>query len=189
VRRLQTSNSFSVPHPGGEKSVLYQAVYDNSMTVLVFSIRGDQAVNEVKLQNELTNLANQYSAKLSRRLETQKRNRNGRLFLYPGYIAPDMEDKYIRPISSCIPSSAVIDKTAVELENFVTGANESGYHVVGANWVIHRTERLVDVRKAQKGDRSIHNPSQTLQTARGIEVGHIFQLGTKYSQAMCATYT
>jgi len=84
-----------------------------------------------------------------------------------GYIAPDMEDKYIRPISSCIPSSAV-DKTAVELENFVTGANESGYHVVGANWGEQFTGR--SGTRAQKGDRSIHNPSQTLQTARGIEV-------------------
>jgi len=57
------ANSFGVPYPGGE-NVLYQAVYDNSLTVLVLvSIRGSRG--EVKLHNELTNLANQYSAKLS----------------------------------------------------------------------------------------------------------------------------
>jgi prolyl-tRNA synthetase len=48
---------------------------------------------------------------------------------------------------------------------------------------------VVDVRKAQAGDRAVHDPSQILQTARGIEMGHIFQLGTKYSQALGATYT
>ena len=178
------------------KSVLYQAVYDNGMTVLVLvSIRGDQAVNEVKLQNELTNLANQYNAKTVLALtvpdaEAQQKWAVNSLPL--GYIAPDIEDKYIRSGKQLHPKFLrLVDKTAQDLKNFVTGANESGYHVVGANWgeQFTRTEQLVDVRKAQKGDRSIHDPSQTLQTARGIEVGHIFQLGTKYSQAMCATYT
>lgn len=178
------------------KSVLYQAVYDNGMTVLVLvSIRGDQVVNEVKLQNELTNLANQYNAKTVLALtvpdaEAQQKWAVNSLPL--GYIAPDIEDKYIRSGKQLHPKFLrLVDKTAQDLKNFVTGANESGYHVVGANWgeQFTRTEQLVDVRKAQKGDRSIHNPSQTLQTARGIEVGHIFQLGTKYSQAMCATYT
>ncbi|MGB6166639.1 MAG: His/Gly/Thr/Pro-type tRNA ligase C-terminal domain-containing protein, partial [Geitlerinemataceae cyanobacterium] len=50
-------------------------------------------------------------------------------------------------------------------------------------------ENVVDIRKATAGDRSVHDPSQTLKTARGIEVGHIFQLGTKYSTALGATYT
>ena len=178
------------------KSVLYQAVYDNGMTVLVLvSIRGDQAVNEVKLQNELTNLANQYSAKTVLALtvpDAEAQQKWAAIPLPLGYIAPDIEDKYIRSDKQLHPKFLrLVDKTAVELKNFVTGANESGYHVVGANWgeQFTRTEQLVDVRKAQKGDRSINDPSQTLQTARGIEVGHIFQLGTKYSQAMCATYT
>ena len=190
------SQEFMVLADAGEDEVLYQAVYDNGMTVLVLvSIRGDQAVNEVKLQNELTNLANQYNAKTVLALtvpdaEAQQKWAVNSLPL--GYIAPDIEDKYIRSGKQLHPKFLrLVDKTAQDLKNFVTGANESGYHVVGANWgeQFTRTEQLVDVRKAQKGDRSIHDPSQTLQTARGIEVGHIFQLGTKYSQAMCATYT
>jgi prolyl-tRNA synthetase len=62
---------------------------------------------------------------------------------------------------------------------------------VGANWGKDFTlpEVTVDVRKAMAGDRAIHDPSQILQTARGIEIGHIFQLGIKYSNALGATYT
>lgn len=47
----------------------------------------------------------------------------------------------------------------------------------------------VDLRQAQSGDRCVHDPSQHLEAARGIEVGHIFQLGRKYSEAMGATFT
>ena len=69
------------------------------------------------------------------------------------------------------------------LTNFIAGANEAGKHVVGANWDtnISLPSVNVDVQKAMVGDRAIHDPTQTLETARGIEVGHIFQLGTKYS--------
>jgi prolyl-tRNA synthetase len=85
----------------------------------------------------------------------------------------------------------LVDQTVVELKNFVTGSNESGYHVVGGNWnsEFKLPELVVDVRKARPGDRAMHNPEQTLKSARGIEVGHIFQLGIKYSKAMGATYT
>jgi prolyl-tRNA synthetase len=85
----------------------------------------------------------------------------------------------------------LVDRTAVDLTNFVTGSNELGYHVVGANWdrEFPLPAMVVGVRTAKAGDRAVHNPEQTLQSARGIEVGHIFQLGTKYSQAMGATYT
>ncbi len=70
------------------------------------------------------------------------------------------------------------------------GADEADYHVVGANWGKEFTlPTVVNLDKAKEGDRAVHDPSQILQTARGIEVGHIFQLGTKYSQAMKATFT
>ncbi|MEN9521571.1 MAG: hypothetical protein RLZZ381_4159, partial [Cyanobacteriota bacterium] len=68
---------------------------------------------------------------------------------------------------------------------------EVGYHVFGANWGDNFTlpELQVDIQKAQAGDRAIHDPSQTLISARGIEAGHIFQLGTKYSEVLGATFT
>jgi prolyl-tRNA synthetase len=107
-------------------------------------------------------------------------------------MAPDLADDYIAG-SKEVNSKflRLVDRTAVDLKNFVTGSNESGYHVVGANWdkEFPLPATVVGVRTAKKGDRAVHNPEQTLQSARGIEVGHIFQLGTKYSQAMGATYT
>jgi prolyl-tRNA synthetase len=178
------------------KNVLYQTVYDNGITVLVLvNIRGDQEVNQVKLQNELTKLAANYGAKAIISLDVP----NGEMqetwaakSLPLGYIAPDIEDEYITANKQFHSQFVrLVDKTAVELKNFVTGANEAGYHVVGANWdeQFKLPALVVDIRKARPGDRAVHNPEQTLQTARGIEVGHIFQLGTKYSQAMGATYT
>ena len=178
------------------KNVLYQTVYDNGMTVLVLvSIRGDQDVNEVKLQNELTKLAPQYGGKTIIALTVPDAEAQQKWAAKPlplGYIAPDITDDYITEDKQIHPKFVrLVDKTAVNLKNFVTGSNESGYHVVGANWgeQFKLPEMVLDVRKARLGDRAIHDPSQTLQTARGIEIGHIFQLGTKYSVAMGATYT
>jgi prolyl-tRNA synthetase len=178
------------------KNVLYQAVYDNGITVLVLvSIRGDQDVNQVKLLNELTKLAGNYQAKTVLFLtvpDAEAQRKWAAKSLPLGYISPDVADDYIAG-SKEVNSKflRLVDRTAVDLTNFVTGANESGYHVVGANWGTEfpLPETVVGVRTAKKGDRAVHNPEQTLQSARGIEVGHIFQLGTKYSEAMGATYT
>ncbi|MEH2333007.1 proline--tRNA ligase [Nostoc sp.] len=178
------------------KNVLYQTVYDNGLTVLVLvSIRGDQEVNEVKLQNELTKLASEYGAKTIISLDVpnvEAQQAWTAKSLPLGYIAPDITDEYITANKQIHPNFLrLVDQTAVDLKNFVTGANETGYHVVGANWGEQFTlpSTVVDIRKARPGDRAIHNPEQTLFSARGIEAGHIFQLGTKYSQAMGATYT
>ncbi|MEG4213990.1 proline--tRNA ligase [Microcoleus sp. Pol14C6] len=178
------------------KNVLYQAVYDNGITVLVLvSTRGDQEVNQVKLLNELTKLAGNYQAKTVLFLtvpDAEAQRKWAAKSLPLGYMAPDVADDYIAG-SKQVNSKflRLVDRTAVDLTNFVTGSNESGYHVVGANWnkEFPLPATVVGVRTAKKGDRAVHNPEQTLQSARGIEVGHIFQLGTKYSQAMGATYT
>ncbi len=178
------------------KNVLYQAVYDNGTTVLVLvSIRGDRDINEVKLQNHLTSVAGQYSAKNLLALtvpdiEAQKKWAAKSLPL--GYIAPDISDDYIKSDRTIHPKFLrLVDETAASLQNFVTGANESNYHVVGASWgqQFPKPLQAIDLQKARAGDFSTHNPTQILQSARGIEVGHIFQLGTKYSQALGATYT
>ncbi|MGK7933247.1 MAG: proline--tRNA ligase [Microcystaceae cyanobacterium] len=178
------------------KNVLYQGMYDNGMLVLVLvSIRGDQDVNEVKLQNELTKLAPQYSAKtlLSLTVPDEKEQKKWAANPLPlGYIAPNLEDSYINKDKSVAPQFLrLADETVIDLKNFVTGSNETGYHVLGGNWGEEFTlpTLVVDIRKAMVGDRSVHDPSQTLESARGIEVGHIFQLGTKYSEAMGATFT
>ena len=180
------------------KNVLYQVVYDNGTTILVLvSIRGDQEVNDVKLQNELTKLAPEFSAKTLLSLTVPDEEAQQKWAAKPlplGYISPNLEDSYINSKTKEGEHSKflrMVDKTAVELKNFVTGADESGYHVVGANWGKEFTlpKIIVDIRKAKKGDRAVHDSNQILDSARGIEVGHIFQLGIKYSQAMGATFT
>lgn len=177
------------------KNVLYQAVFDSGITALVLvSIRGDQDVNDVKLQNELTKIANQFGGKavLSLTVPDAEAQQKWAAKLLPlGYISPGLSDDYIQSDKNIAAKFVrLVDQTAIDLQNFVTGADESNYHVMGANWGKEfQKPQVVDVRKAKAGDRAIHDPAQTLQTARGIEIGHIFQLGTKYSKAMNATYT
>lgn len=178
------------------KDVLYQVSYDNGRRVLVIvSIRADQDVNETKLQNALTNLAGNYGGSAVLALEVPDEEAQAKWATKPlplGYIAPNLSDEYIGKAEGLEPKFLrLVDETAVELRNFATGSNESGFHVVGANWgkEFELPEIKVDVRTAVAGDRAIHDPSQIIQTARGIEIGHIFQLGNKYSQALGATYT
>jgi prolyl-tRNA synthetase len=178
------------------KNVLYQVTYDNGMTVLILvSIRGDQEVNEVKLINELTKLAGDYNAKTILSLSVPDTDAQKKWTAKPlplGYIAPNIADDYIQSVKDIAPKFLrLVDKTAVELKNFVTGANESSFHLVGANWDkdIKSPNNIVDIRKSRPGDRAVHDPEQIIQSARGIEAGHIFQLGTKYSEIMGATYT
>ncbi|WAL58071.1 proline--tRNA ligase [Thermocoleostomius sinensis] len=178
------------------KNVLYQVTYDNGMNVLVIvSIRGDQEVNEVKLQNELVKLGSQYGGKAVIGLTVPDEVAQKEWAAKPlplGYIAPDLSDDYIKSTKNLAAKFLrLVDKTAIDLKHFVTGSNESGYHVVGANWgkQFELPKVVLDVRKARPGDRAVHDSNQILQSARGIEIGHIFQLGTKYSTAMGATYT
>ncbi len=178
------------------KQVVYQAVFNSGKIALVLvSIRADQEVNEVKLKNELVKLAGQFQAStvLNLRIldsELQKEFTSKPLPI--GYIAPDLPDDYIAPHPEVFPQFLRIgDHTIVALQNFVTGTNELDYSLVGANWGVNfpLPPIIADIRKAKAGDRAVHDPNQILQSARGIEVGHIFQLGTKYSQAMGAMFT
>lgn len=179
------------------KNVLYQATYDSGTTVLVLvSIRGDQDVNDTKLTNELTRQAATYGGTTVIALEVPDEAAQAKWAAKPlplGYIAPNLADDYIQSdLSGVAPQFLrLVDETAVELANFVTGSNQAGYHTVGGNWGQEYAlpKLVVDLRTAQAGDRATHDPSQILETARGIEIGHIFQLGTKYSQALGATYT
>ena len=178
------------------KNVLYEVLYDSGTTVMVLvAIRGDQNVNEVKLKNELAIFAPQYQGSVVLDLRVSNETAQQKWATKPlpwGYIAPDLGDDYIKSSKDYAPKFLrIVDKTVVYLKNFVTGANENGYHQIGANWdkEFKLPKLVVDVRTAVVGDRAVHNHEQNLETARGIEVGHIFQLGTKYSRAMGATFT
>jgi prolyl-tRNA synthetase len=130
-----------------------------------------------------------------------------------GYLGPDLGDAVLAasakadgsdPVAARSGSTAaaspsprlarhflrLTDPTAAELPSFVCGTNQIDQHRVGASWEgLDLQPEVVDLRAAQPGDRCLHDPSQILTAARGIEVGHIFQLGRKYSDAMEARFT
>ena len=84
----------------------------------------------------------------------------------------------------------VADETVKDLKNFVIGCNQTDKHLVGANWgvEVELPEKIADVRLVEEHDKCVDCGSD-LKVTRGIEVGNIFKLGTKYSKAMNATFT
>jgi len=89
------------------------------------------------------------------------------------------------PVGLAIP--VYVDHAASVVADFVCGANEEGHHLRGVNWIRDLPlANVVDLRNVVAGDPSPDGEG-TLELKRGIEVGHIFQLGTKYSEAMKAT--
>jgi len=86
------------------------------------------------------------------------------------------------PVGLTIP--VIVDASAAYLADFVCGANETDFHYTGVNWSTDAGEfKVADIRNVLAGDASPDGKG-TLEIKRGIEVGHIFQLGDKYSQAM-----
>lgn len=87
-----------------------------------------------------------------------------------------------------LKARVVADRAVAAMADWVCGANEDGFHLTGVNWSRDLPEpEVADIRNAEAGDPSPDGKG-TLEIARGIEVGHIFQLGNKYSSAMGATY-
>ncbi len=92
----------------------------------------------------------------------------------------------IGPLGLDIP--VIADYATREMSDFVCGANQHEQHFTGVNWIRDLPEpQFADLRKAVEGDPCPQDPSLSLSVKRGIEVGHVFQLGTKYSEAFDAT--
>lgn len=95
---------------------------------------------------------------------------------------------YLGPVGTKVPVKVVADRTVANMSDFVCGANERDYHLTGVNWGRDLPEPLVaDLRNVVAGDASPDGKG-TLAICRGIEVGHVFALGTRYSEAMNATF-
>ena len=104
---------------------------------------------------------------------------------------------YLGPVGMKKPVRIVADRTVANMSDFVCGANEADYHYTGVNWGRDLPEpaaegeiadvMVADIRNVQAGDPSPDGKG-TLAIQRGIEVGHVFFLGTKYSEAMNATF-
>ena len=129
-------------------------------------VRGDHMVNEIKLA-KLPGLA-EY------RLATEAEIAD-HLGSEPGFLGPLNAKKPIR---------VVADRSVAALADFVVGANKPGFHIAGVNWGRDLPEpEVADIRNAVAGDPS-PDGNGTLALCRGIEVGHVFALGRKYSEAM-----
>ena len=132
-------------------------------------VRGDHMVNEIKLA-KLPGLA-EY------RLATEAEIA-AHLGSEPGFLGP---------LNAKAPIRVVADRSVAALADFVVGANKPGFHLAGVNWGRDLPEpEVADIRNVVAGDASPDGQG-VLGLARGIEVGHVFALGRKYSEAMKCT--
>jgi len=148
------------------KTLLVKGVQE-SAPVIAICLRGDHSLNELKVEK------------------------------HPWIASPleMIDEKTFAQVASCSPGSLgpvsldlplIVDRDAAVLADFVCGANQDGYHFSGVNWAVDvELGEVFDCRNIVEGDTSPDGKG-TLTVKRGIEVGHIFQLGTKYSEAMKA---
>ena len=151
------------------KALLVQGVADESgqIPVIALFLRGDHELNEIKAEKHP-----QIAAPLTFATDAQI----AALGLTAGFVGPQgLVEKGI---------TVIVDRAASVLSDFVAGANQVDQHATGVNWErdAQYTE-VYDLRNVVEGDPSPDGKG-TLQIKRGIEVGHIFQLGTKYSEAL-----
>ncbi|MFZ6690600.1 proline--tRNA ligase [Undibacterium sp. SXout20W] len=143
---------------------------DAGKQVWLLLLRGDHELNEVKTA-KVPGLANHRMATEAEIVEW--------FGTKPGYLGPINTKKAVH---------IVADRTVANMADFVVGANEADFHFTGANWGRDIPEALVaDLRNVVDGDPSPDGKG-VLAIQRGIEVGHVFQLGTRYSQDMKATF-
>ncbi|MFL2499899.1 MAG: proline--tRNA ligase [Porticoccaceae bacterium] len=141
---------------------------EGNQTLQGLVVRGDHELNEIKAQNAL-GLDTELCFATEQQIVDQLKCPVGSL----------------GPVDLNIP--LIVDHSAAALTDFVCGANRDGYHFTGVNWGTDCTiETQADIRNVVAGDPSPDGKG-VLEIKRGIEVGHIFQLGTKYSAAMNAT--
>ena len=133
-------------------------------------LRGDHSLNEIKA----TKIPALNPFRFATTEEIQKR-----MGCVPGYIGPVGVSGF----------EIIADRSVAAMADFVCGANDAGYHLTGVNWGRDLPEPalVADIRNVVAGDPSPDGKG-TLELCRGIEVGHIFQLRTKYSEAMKAVF-
>ncbi len=140
---------------------------DKTQPLVALVIRGDHELNDIKAE-KLTGVASPLTFAPEARIKEE-------LGVSVGSIGP---------VGLNIP--VIVDHSAAHATDFVCGANKDGYHLTGVNWERDVNAPLVaDIRNIVAGDPSPCG-NGTLDIKRGIEVGHIFQLGTKYSEALKA---
>jgi prolyl-tRNA synthetase len=138
--------------------------------LVALCLRGDHELNEVKA-GKLAELPDEAVLASEAEILAATGTR-------PGFIGP-------AGLPAAIP--VIVDRSAAVLADFVCGGNADGTHHTGANWERDaRITRIEDIRQVVEGDPSPDGKGM-LRLARGIEVGHVFQLGSKYAEALGAT--
>ncbi len=179
-RKVASETMKKVPTPGrtkcGEVAQLLKidlqrtvkavAVMHDSEFILLL-VRGDHDLNEIKAQKVI----GAFRFATDQEIETALRCKAG----------------YIGPVG--VKVKVIADRSVAAMSDFVCGANEEGFHLTGVNWGRDLPEpfSVQDIRNVVAGDPSPDGKGR-LEIVRGIEVGHIFQLRTKYSEAMKALY-
>jgi prolyl-tRNA synthetase len=152
------------------KSVAVMGVIDGAPVFVLVLVRGDHMVNEIKLAKVpgLADYRLATEAEIAEHLGSE-----------PGFLGP---------VNPARPIHVIADRSVAGMADFVVGANATGYHLAGVNWGrdLPEPDRVADVRNVVAGDPSPDGKGR-LGIARGIEVGHVFQLGQKYAEAMNAT--
>lgn len=159
---------FALPITKTVKTLLVKAAEESGHTLVALLVRGDHELNEVKAEK-----LDLVAAPLTFAAEEEIRAAVG---AGPGSLGP---------VGLQLP--IVIDRSVEKMSDFAAGANRDGKHLIGINWERDLPlPQVADIRNVVEGDASPDGKG-TLQIKRGIEVGHIFQLGTKYSDAMKAS--
>ncbi|WP_047710044.1 proline--tRNA ligase [Pectobacterium atrosepticum] len=159
---------FKLPVEKTVKTLLVKATEESGHQLVALLVRGDHELNEIKAEKIA-----QVASPLTFATEEEIRAIIG---AGPGSLGP---------VKLEIP--VVVDRTVAAMSDFSAGANIDGKHYFGINWVRDvALPQVADIRNVVEGDISPDGKG-TLQIKRGIEVGHIFQLGSKYSEALKAT--
>lgn len=141
-------------------------------TLWLLLVRGDHSLNEVKA-GKLPGLAAGFRFATATEIDDH-------FGCKPGYLGA---------VGTRKPVKVVADRTVAQMSDFICGANEADHHFVGVNWGrdLPEPDLIADIRNVVVGDLSPDGKG-ALAIQRGIEVGHVFYLGTKYSAAMNATF-
>ncbi len=148
------------------KAVAKKAIYDDEEKIVLFFLRGSDELQEVKAQNvvganELVDVS-----------EEELKNAG----IVPGFIAPYEQECTI-----------VLDKDLKGAKGLICGGNRKDYHLIGADLSHFDDALFADIAQVKEGDLC-PKCGAVIHLTKGIEVGHIFQLGTRYSAAMNATF-
>ena len=163
----EVANFLGIPVQNSIKTIAVCPTGQNGGKVMLLLLRGDHTLNEVKV-SKLPGLQ-------EFRFATDEEIQDA-VGCKPGFIGPVGVQSQI---------AIVADRAVIPLSDFFCGANQEGHHLVGVNWErdVAIPSTIADIRNVMLGDLSPDGQG-TLEICRGIEVGHVFQLRTKYSEAL-----